>query len=72
LKDIANFGADKIFSANEETMEWDIDKIIEEGIKSAADLKKRADETMKNKIDLTNFEVKPVGLYEFENEDYLE
>lgn len=30
---------------------------------------------MKNKIntiDLTNFEVKPIGLYQFENEDYLE
>ena len=27
---------------------------------------------MKNKIDLTNFEVKPIGLYEFENEDFLQ
>ena len=27
---------------------------------------------MKNKIDLTNFEVKPISLYEFENEDFLE
>jgi len=72
LKDIANFGADKIFAANEETLEEDIEKIIADGIKNAANLKKRAEETMKNKIDLSNFEVKPVGLYEFENEDYLE
>jgi len=46
--------------------------IIDEGIKNAANLKQRAEETMKNKIDLTNFEVKPIGLYEFENEDFLQ
>lgn len=39
LKDIANFGADKIFAASEENLEWDIELIIEEGIKNAADLK---------------------------------
>ena len=53
-------------------MEHDIDRIIEEGIKNAATLKQRTEEITKNKIDLTNFEVKPIGLYEFENEDYLE
>lgn len=66
LKDITNFGADKIFAASEENLEKDIDHIIEEGIKNAADLKKRAEETMKSKLntlDLTNFEVKPIGLY---------
>lgn len=75
MKDITNFGADKIFAASEDNLEKDIDNIIEEGIKNAADLKKRAEETMKNKIntiDLTNFEVKPIGLYQFENEDFLE
>jgi len=72
LKDIANFGADKIFAASDATLERDIDLIIDEGIKNAANLKQRAEETMKNKIDLTNFEVKPIGLYEFENEDFLQ
>lgn len=72
LQDIVNFGADKIFATTDETLDQDIDWIIEEGVKAAADLKQRADENMKNKIDLTSFEVKPCGLYEFENEDFLE
>jgi len=72
LQDIVNFGADKIFAACDETLDEDIDRIIEEGVRAAEDLKKRAEETMKNKIDLTNFEVKPISLYEFENEDFLE
>lgn len=39
LSDIVSFGADKIFATTDETLDQDIDRIIEEGVKAAADLK---------------------------------
>ena len=35
-------------------------------------MKNRADETMKGKIDLANFEMKPTNMFEFENENFME
>ena len=69
---MAHFGADKIFEAAGEVEEKDIEEMIEEGRKNAEELKKKAEENMKDKVDLADFEVKPLDMYEFENENFLE
>lgn len=68
---MVNYGADAIFEIGSDIDEMDLEKMIEEGEQRVQTLNKEAEDLMKEKFNMVNFEMNPCNLYEFEDIDYL-
>lgn len=71
LKDMVNYGADAIFEIGSNIDEEDLDEMIKNGEEKAKKLSDQAEELMKEKFDMVNFEMSTCNLYQFEDVDYL-
>ena len=71
LQDMVNYGADAIFEIGSNIDEEDIEEMIEHGEEKARNLQKQAEDIMKEKFDMINFEMNSCNLYQFEDVDYL-
>jgi len=71
LQDMVNYGADAIFEIGSDVDDEDIDALIRSGEEKARNLQHQAEEVMKEKFDLINFEMNSCNLYQFEDVDYL-
>ena len=67
---MVNFGADGIFKVGNEFCDEDIDKLIKEGMDRSQNMQAEAAEKVKNKLDMQNFEMNTMNLYQFEDVDY--
>ena len=68
---MVNYGADAIFEIGSDVDDDDIEELIKNGEAKALDIQKQADEIMKEKFDMVNFEMNSCNLYQFEDVDYL-
>ena len=71
LKDMINYGADAIFEIGSDIDDGDIEDIIQKGEEQARNINKQAEEMMKDKFNMVNFEMNSCNLYQFEDIDYL-
>lgn len=71
LKDMVNYGADAIFEIGSNIDEEDLEEMIKNGEDKAKKLSEQAEEIMKEKFDMVNFEMNTCNLYQFEDVDYL-
>lgn len=71
LVDMVNYGADAIFEIGSNCDDEDIDDMIKSGEDRALNLQKQAEEVLKEKFDMVNFEMNSCNLYQFEDVDYL-
>ena len=67
---MVNYGADGIFAVGNELCDQDIDKLIDEGKARANNLQEQAAESMKDKMNMADFEMNTMNLYQFEDVDY--
>lgn len=67
---MVNYGADAIFQVGDNLNDKDIDTLIREGETKANALQQKATQLSKEKMDLTNFEMNSMDLYNFEDVDY--
>ena len=70
MQDMVNYGADGIFAVGNELCDQDIDSLIEEGKRRAMNLQQEASEKMKDKMNMADFELNTMNLYQFEDVDY--
>ena len=70
MQDMVNYGADGIFAAGNDLCDQDIDTLIDEGKQRATDLQAKAMEQMKDKMNMADFEMNTMNLYQFEDVDY--
>ena len=71
LQDMVNYGADAIFEIGSNIDDDDIENLIKEGEEKARNLQEQAEEVMKEKFSMVNFEMNSCNLYQFEDVDYL-
>ena len=71
LIDMVNYGADAVVEIGSDVDDKDIDEMIAEGEEKAKNLSKQAEDMMKDKFDMVNFEMNTCNLYQFEDVDYL-
>mmetsp|Transcript_11768 Transcript_11768/g.18052 ORF Transcript_11768/g.18052 Transcript_11768/m.18052 type:complete len:90 (+) Transcript_11768:1078-1347(+) len=71
LKDMVNYGADAIFEIGSDIDGDDLEDMIAKGEEQAKNLNDQAEEIMKDKFNMLNFEMNSCNLYEFEDVDYL-
>lgn len=71
LKDMVNYGADAIFEIGSNIDDQDIEEMIKEGEEKAKKVNDEAEDLMKEKFSMTNFEMNSCNLYQFEDVDYL-
>ena len=67
---MVNYGADGIFQVGNELCDQDIDTLIQEGKTRALNLQAEASKKMKDKMNLADFELNTMNLYQFEDVDY--
>lgn len=67
---MVNYGADGIFQVGNELCDQDIDSLIEEGKNRANNLATEAADKMKDKMNMADFEMNTMNLYQFEDVDY--
>ena len=67
---MVNFGADGIFKAGNDLCDEDIETLIEQGKNRASQLQKEAANKLKNKMNMSDFEMNSMNLYQFEDIDY--
>ena len=70
MQDMVNFGADGIFKVGNELCDEDIESLIEQGKNRADKLQKEAADKLKSKMNMTDFEMNSMNLYQFEDVDY--
>lgn len=70
MQDMVSYGADGIFAVGNEMCDEDIDKLIEEGMQRATNLQNEVQEKMKDKMNLADFQLNTMDLYQFEDVDY--
>ena len=63
MQDMVNYGADGIFAVGNELCDQDIDKLIDEGRARANNLQAQAAESMKDKMNMADFEMNTMNLY---------
>ena len=66
MQEMLNYGADAIFTIGSNLNDKQIDQMIEEGEARAHQQQKVAAQ----KLDMVNFEMNTINLYQFEDEDY--
>ena len=67
---MVNYGADGIFAVGSELCDQDIDILIEEGKQRASNMQAEAAKAMKDKMNMADFELNTMNLYQFEDVDY--
>jgi SWI/SNF-related matrix-associated actin-dependent regulator of chromatin subfamily A member 5 len=73
LQDMVNFGADEIFKMGScEVQDEDIDLLIKRGLERAEGIQKKAEGIVKDKMNMLDFQMNTVNMYEFEDVDYLQ
>lgn len=70
MQDMVNYGADGIFAVGNELCDQDIDSLIEEGKRRAMNLQQESADKMKDKMNMADFELNTMNLYQFEDVDY--
>lgn len=70
MQDMVMYGADAIFQVGDQLCENDIDKLIEEGENRANTLFKQAANKVSEKVNLADFQMNSMNLYQFEDVDY--
>ena len=68
---MVNYGADAIFEMGTDLQDEDIDELIKNGEQKANDIQKKAEEIVKDKFNMIDFEMNSVNMYQFEDVDYL-
>ena len=63
LVDMVNYGADAIFEIGSNIDDDDIEDMIQKGEEKARTLNDQAEEMMKEKFDMVNFEMNTCNLY---------
>lgn len=69
---MVNYGADAIFEIGSNIDEMDIEDMIKDGEEKAKKVNEEAEAMMKEKFNMTNFEMNSCNLYQFEDVDYLQ
>lgn len=67
---MVNYGADGIFKTGNDLCDEDIESLIENGKNRALKLQQEATEKLKNKMNMSDFEMNSMNLYQFEDVDY--
>lgn len=67
---MVNYGADGIFQVGNELCDQDIDALIDEGKNRANNMQAEAADKMKDKMNMADFEMNTMNLYQFEDVDY--
>ena len=70
MQDMVNYGADGIFAVGNELCDQDIDTLIDEGKNRAHAMQDEAAAKMKDKMNMADFELNTMNLYQFEDVDY--
>lgn len=70
MQEMVNYGADGIFAVGNELCDQDIDTLIEDGKARARNLQNEASKKMKDKMNMADFELNTMNLYQFEDVDY--
>ena len=69
---MVNYGADEIFRVGSEVHDEDIEEMIRKGEEKANNIKKEAEDVIKNKFDMLDFSMNAMNMYQFEDVDYLQ
>ena len=72
LQDMVNYGADEIFKVGDTTQQLDIDEMITRGVKKANNMLEDAENVVKEKFNMLDFQMNSINLYQFEDKDYLD
>lgn len=70
MQDMVNYGADAIFQVGDNLNDKDIDTLIREGENKARALSTKAQEISKEKMNMLDFQMNNMNLYNFEDVDY--
>lgn len=69
---MVNYGADEIFRMGScDVQDEDIDLLIKKGLEKAENIQKKAEEVVKDKFNMLDFQMNSVNMYQFEDVDYL-
>jgi SWI/SNF-related matrix-associated actin-dependent regulator of chromatin subfamily A member 5 len=68
--DMVNYGADGIFQVGDQLDDRDIDTLIREGEERAMSIFKKANSAAQDKLNLSDFTMNSMNLYQFEDVDY--
>jgi hypothetical protein len=70
---MVNYGADEIFKVGStDVQDEDIELLIKRGLDKAETMQKRAENVIKDKFNMLDFQVNTVNMYQFEDVDYLQ
>lgn len=72
LQDMVNYGADAIFEVGSELNDGDIDDLIQKGEEKALDIQRQVESLVKDKMNMIDFEMNTMNMYQFEDVDYLQ
>ena len=70
MMDMVNYGADAIFEVGDNLNDKDIETLIREGELKATALMQKASQVSKEKMNMIDFEMNNMNLYNFEDVDY--
>ena len=70
MQEMVNYGADGIFAVGNELCDQDIDSLIDEGKRRAQGMQEEAQHKMEGKMNMADFELNTMNLYQFEDVDY--
>ena len=69
---MVNFGADEIFRVGScNVRDEDIELLIRKGLDKAEAMQKKAENIVKDKFNMLDFQMNTVNMYQFEDVDYL-
>lgn len=68
--DMVNYGADGIFQVGDSLEDKDIDILIAEGEERAMNIFMKANQAANEKLNLADFTMNSMNLYQFEDVDY--
>lgn len=69
---MVNYGADEIFRMGSvDVQDEDIETLIKKGLERADNQQKKAEEIVKDKFNMLDFQMNSVNMYQFEDVDYL-
>jgi len=70
MMDMVNYGADAIFQVGDNLNQQDIETLIMEGERKARALTQKAADISKEKMNMLDFQMNNMNLYNFEDVDY--
>eukprot|EP00357_Protocruzia_adherens_P031034 CAMPEP_0115046438 /NCGR_PEP_ID=MMETSP0216-20121206/48748_1 /TAXON_ID=223996 /ORGANISM="Protocruzia adherens, Strain Boccale" /LENGTH=1110 /DNA_ID=CAMNT_0002429517 /DNA_START=236 /DNA_END=3568 /DNA_ORIENTATION=+ len=70
LQGILHYGADEIFKTGDSIKDEDIDKLLERGEKRAQALSNDIQKHVNNRLNLADFSINAIDVYNFDNQDY--